>query len=221
MQKTESQLQALIRDQTLESNVAFPQSAVLNTINNFIIIILFIALSQIKYLPRTSEGTKIYVILTAAIGQIKKKVRLLLSKLGAAEHDKFVDYILPQKTCELTFTETVKLLKERFSPKTSLFHKRWKCLNLTKKDDEDYLTFSSVVYKHCDEFKVSDLSADDFKCLIFVQGLRNPTNSFNQIGEWTNLTLKKLAEDGQRIISIKKDSRDIDIPESRTRQKLT
>ena len=37
MQKTESLLQALIsRDQTLESNVVFPQSAVLNTINNFI-----------------------------------------------------------------------------------------------------------------------------------------------------------------------------------------
>ena len=37
MQKTESLLQALIsRDQTLESNIAFPLSAVLNTINNFI-----------------------------------------------------------------------------------------------------------------------------------------------------------------------------------------
>ena len=37
MQKTSSLLQALIsRDQTLESNVAFPQSAVLNTINNSI-----------------------------------------------------------------------------------------------------------------------------------------------------------------------------------------
>ena len=40
-----------------------------------------------------------------------------------------------------------------------------------KKDDEDYLTFSSGVNKHCDEFKLADLSADDFKCLIFVQGL--------------------------------------------------
>ena len=37
LQKTESLLQALIsRDQTLENNVAFPQSAVLNTIDNFI-----------------------------------------------------------------------------------------------------------------------------------------------------------------------------------------
>ena len=37
MQKTQSLLPALIsRDQTLESNVTFPQSADLNTINNFI-----------------------------------------------------------------------------------------------------------------------------------------------------------------------------------------
>ena len=30
-------------------------------------------------------------------------------------------------------------------------------LKPNKKDDEDYLTFSSVVNKHCDEFKLADL----------------------------------------------------------------
>ena len=68
-----------------------------------------------------------------------KKVRLLLQKLGTVEHNKFVDYILPKKTCEHGFLETVKLLSELFSSKTSLFHKRWKCLNLTKRDSDDYL----------------------------------------------------------------------------------
>ena len=42
-------------------------------------------------------------------------------------------------------------------------------LKPNKKDDGDYLTFSSVINKHSDEFKLADLSADDFKCLIFVQ----------------------------------------------------
>ena len=51
----------------------------------------------------------------------KKKVRLLLRKLGTVEH-KFVDYILPKKTCKLGFLETVKFLSELFSSKTSLFH---------------------------------------------------------------------------------------------------
>ena len=85
-----------------------------------------------------------------------------------------------------------------------------------KKDDEDYLTFSSVVNKHCDEFKLADLSADDFKCLIFVQGLFSTKYSdirrrvLSKLESEPNLTLKKLAEDCQRIISVKKDSRDIE-----------
>ena len=129
MQKNESLLQALISsDQTLESNIAFPQSAVLNTINNFI------------YCPESNQTfatyfrcEDLYNIDCSNWSDQKKKVRLLLSKLGAAEHNKFGDYNLPQKTSDLTSTETIKLITELFSPKTSLFHKRWKCLNLTKK----------------------------------------------------------------------------------------
>ena len=56
----------------------------------------------------------------------------LLRKLEKTEQNKFVDFILPQKTLELSFDETAKLQTKLFSPKTSLFHKRWKCLNLTK-----------------------------------------------------------------------------------------
>ena len=129
MQKTESLRQALIsRDQTLERNVAFLQSTVLNTINDFI------------YCPESNQTFATYLKryedlynIDCSIWSVQRKVCLLLSKLVAAEHDKFVDNILPQKTSDLTFTETVKLLTELFSPKTPFFHKRWKCLNLTKK----------------------------------------------------------------------------------------
>ena len=41
------------------------------------------------------------------------KVRHLLQKLGAAEH-KFVDYIIPKKTSELSFDEAVKSLMELY-----------------------------------------------------------------------------------------------------------
>ena len=93
-----------------------------------------------------------------------KEVRLLLQKLGTVEHNKFVDYISQKKTCKLGFLETVKLLSELFSSKTSLFHRRWKCLNLTKRDSDDYLGFASVINKNCDDFKQGELSADNFKC---------------------------------------------------------
>ena len=89
-------------------------------------------------------------------------------------------------------------------------------LKPNKKDDEDYLTFSSVVNKHCDEFKLAYLSADDFKCFIFVQGhvsTKDPEirrRVLSKLESEPNLTLKKLVEDCQRIISVKKDSRDIE-----------
>ena len=74
----------------------------------------------------------------------QKKLRLLLRKLGSAEHSKFVDYILPKRTNELTFAEAVKLLMELYCPKTSLFHKRWKCMNLTRNEEDDFITFASI-----------------------------------------------------------------------------
>ena len=82
-----------------------------------------------------------------------QKTRQLLRKLETTEHNKFVDFILLRKTLELSFDEAVKLLTELFSPKTSLVHKRWKCLNLTKNDEDDFATYAGVVNKHCDEFK--------------------------------------------------------------------
>ena len=87
---------------------------------------------RIRPFRHITEGMKISILPTVPIGLMQKKVRLLLRKLGTVEHNKFVDYILPKKkkkTCELSFLETVKSLSELFNSKTSLFYKRWKCLN--------------------------------------------------------------------------------------------
>ena len=99
-----------------------------------------------------------------------KKVHLLLRKLGTSEHTKFINYILPRKASELTFAEAVELLMKLFSPKTSLIHERWTCLNLTRKEGEDYTAFASEVNKHCNDFRLAELSVDNFKCLILRKG---------------------------------------------------
>ena len=128
-------------------------------------------------------------------GSDSKKISLLLSKLGTTEHTKFVNYILPQKTCKLTFTEAVELLMKLFSLKTSLFHKRWKCLNLTRKGGEDFITFASLVNKHFDDYRLAELSADNFKCFIFIQGLVSTKDAeirrriLKKIGEWAKYNL--------------------------------
>ena len=129
------------------------------------------------------------------------------------EHNKFVDYILPKKkkNCKLGFLETVNLLSELFSSKTSLFYKRWKCLNLTKRDSDDYLGFVSVANKNCDDFIPGELSADNFKCLILAQDLVSAKDAeirrrvLSKLENNHDLTLQKLAEDCQRIVSVRKD----------------
>ena len=146
----------------------------------------------------------------------QKKLRLLLRKLGSAEHSKFVDYILPKRTNELTFAEAVKLLMELYCPKTSLFHKRWKCMNLTLNEEDDFITFASIVNKHCDDFKLSELSANNFKSLIFVQGLISAKDAeirrrvLNKLENEPNITLQQIAEDCQRFISVRQDSKNIE-----------
>ena len=111
---------------------------------------------------------------------------------------------------------TVKLLSELFSSKTSLFHKRWKCLKLTKRDSDDYLGFALVVNKNSDNFKLGELSVDNFKCLIFAQGLVLAKDAeirhrvLLKLENEPDLTLQKLAEDYQKIVSVRKDSKNIE-----------
>ena len=144
-----------------------------------------------------------------------KKIHLLLSKLGITEHTKFVNYILLRKTCELTFSEAVELLMEFFCPKSSLFHKRWKCLNLTRKEGEDFRLFTSVVNKCCDNFRLTEPCADNIKCLIFMQGLVSTKDAeircrvLNKLENESSITLQQIPEDCQRYVSIKQDSKRI------------
>ena len=146
----------------------------------------------------------------------EKKVRLLLRKLGTTEHNRFVDFILPKKTTDLDFSETIKHLSELFGPNTTFFRKCWKYLITVKDNQQDFLTFAASVNKLCKDFKLAELTADDFKCLIFAQGLVSAENAevrrrvLTKLENKQGLTLQKLAEDCQRVISVKCDSKTIE-----------
>ena len=101
----------------------------------------------------------------------KKHVRLLLGKFGAAEHEKYVNFILPRKPGEMTFRETLQILTKIFGEQSSLFNTRWQCLNLAKKDFKDYTNFASTVNSYCERFRLNEITPDMFKCLIFIQRL--------------------------------------------------
>ena len=116
----------------------------------------------------------------------------------------------------MDISETIKLLSELFGHNTTLFHKRWKCLNTVKDNHQDFLTFAALVNKLCNDFKLAELTVDDFKNLIFAQGLVSAKDAgvrrrvLTKLGNEQGLTLQKLAEDCQRVISVKCDSKTIE-----------
>ena len=119
------------------------------------------------------------------------------------EHNKFTDFILPKKTRDLKFNETIELLKELFNPRLSIFYKIWKCLNIPKNESEDFTTYASVINKTCD---------DNFKCLIFVLGLVSRKDSdmrrriLTKLDNEQNMSLQKLADYCQQHVNIKQES---------------
>ena len=80
---------------------------------------------------------------------------------------------------------------------------------LNQRSSENYSTFASTVNKHCDDFKLAELSTDNFKCLIFVQGLISAKDAeirrrvLAKLEGDPNLTLQSITEDCQRFVSVK------------------
>ena len=89
-------------------------------------------------------------------------------------------------------------------------------MNLTKREDEDYTTYASEVNRNYDDFKLSDLSAENIHCLIFVQGLVSSKDAevrrrvLNKLENEQNITLQTLSEDCQGFVAMKRDSRNIE-----------
>ncbi|XP_062702811.1 uncharacterized protein K02A2.6-like [Aedes albopictus] len=143
------------------------------------------------------------------------KVRLLLRNLSTVAHKKYVSYILPKKPKEVTFDETIKTLKSIFGRQTSLFNQRYQCLQLKKDPTDDYFTYAGVVNEKCEEFKLSEINADQFKCLMFVSGLNSSKDSdvrttllsrIESSNPATPMTLRSLAEECQRLLNLKRDT---------------
>ena len=56
------------------------------------------------------------------------------------------------------FQETIQILTKIFREQTSLFNTCWQCLNLTKKNCEDYTTFASTVNRYCERFELNEIT---------------------------------------------------------------
>ncbi|XP_052899922.1 uncharacterized protein LOC128306442 [Anopheles moucheti] len=140
------------------------------------------------------------------------KVRLLLRKLGTMEHSRYSNYILPRLPRDVSFEETVCILKSLFGSFESIVSKRYQCMQLAKTRSEDILAFICRVNRSCVDFQFSSMNEDQFKCLILVCGLKDETDAeirtrlLARVEERNDVTLDELAAECRRIKHLKGDS---------------
>ena len=140
------------------------------------------------------------------------KRRLLLRKLGPSEFSRFADYILPKEPGELSFQSAIDTLEKIFGKQESIFHKRYNCLQLKKNDSDDFLSYSGMVNRQCENFQLSSLTENQFKCLIFIAGLNSPndteirTKLLAKLNKESDITLQDLTKECQQQINLKQDT---------------
>ena len=87
-------------------------------------------------------------------------------------HDRFRNYVLPKQPSEMTLHDTVNKLNKVFDKVETEVSQRYKCLQLAKSDNEDFKEYARKVNLQCELFKLDEMQIDQFKCLIFVLGLK-------------------------------------------------
>ena len=147
------------------------------------------------------------------------RVRLLLRKLAPTEHVRYTNYVLPADPKSLSFPDTIEKLTRVFGDTASLFNTRFNCLQLTKRDTDDLITYGGLVNRECGRFKLGSLTEDQFRCLIFICGLQSPayselrTRLLAKIEQEPSLTLQQLIDECDRLHNLKRDSALIQRPD--------
>lgn len=142
----------------------------------------------------------------------KAKIRLLLRKFNNQAYSKYVNVILPREPQEISFDETISKLNELFGPGESTFNTRYQCLQIYKTDGMNIGDYQALVNKAVEKFKFSDMTSDQFKCLVFVRGLTSKSDVdtrvrlLSKLDSNDELTLDKLVAEYKRLINYKRDS---------------
>lgn len=145
-----------------------------------------------------------------------QKVRLLLRKLGPAEHERYSNYILPKNPRDFSFEDTVTCLSTIFGEQSSLFNIRYHCLKLAKNESDDFVTYAGVINREAERFKLRTMTDDQFKCLLFVCGLQSPidadirTRILSKMELDPDMTLQSITTECQRLLNLKHDAKMIE-----------
>ncbi|XP_055645642.1 uncharacterized protein K02A2.6-like [Toxorhynchites rutilus septentrionalis] len=130
-------------------------------------------------------------------------VRLLLRKLDTTSHSRYLNYILPRLPKDVTFKDT--------------------CLQLAKSEGDDIITYGGKVNRVCEDFDFANLTIDQFKCLVFVTGLKASKHADIRTRLLTRMenerpdapvTLQTLIDEFQQLVNLKADTNLIEHPAS-------
>lgn len=100
-------------------------------------------------------------------------VRLLMRKLSTSVYTSYDNHIAPKRPTEINFDDHVEKLKTLFGRKKSIFSLRFECLNIIKRRDDEYTSYAGLVNRLCENFDFEKLKKDQFKCLVFILGLKD------------------------------------------------
>ncbi|XP_011883811.1 PREDICTED: uncharacterized protein K02A2.6-like, partial [Vollenhovia emeryi] len=127
-----------------------------------------------------------------------EKCAIIRSKPTSSDYQTFAGNILPKKPEELTLIDTVKHLKQLFGRRETIFARRFKVLQIQKKSDESFATYTARVNQAAEEFELSSFDSDDLKVQLFTQGLAAPTDSRirKKLMELVDDRLTKRTEEG-------------------------
>lgn len=105
------------------------------------------------------------------------RMDLLTEKLCHQDYAKFANTILPLTKANIPFADGVNELKRIFGRKESQFALRYKCLKIEMEASEEFESYAARVNLNCEKFDTARCTPDDFKVLMFVQGLNKPQHS--------------------------------------------
>lgn len=105
---------------------------------------------------------------------VETMVRLLLCKLDPDEHVRCTSYIRLAEPRTLAFPGIVQTINKPFDQTPSLFSARFKCIQILKKEANNFVTYAGFFNTKCERFCVEPLTEDGLRCFILIRGPKAP-----------------------------------------------